>query len=116
MPRTDQQLRDTVRSSPEDEAPRLAYADAIAAEDARRAELIRAQCALAAVDELDPQHASLEVRVQKTLPLPSWDEDLRAVPELVWRYERGFVGEVMGPASSLAKHADTLARHPIEKM
>jgi uncharacterized protein (TIGR02996 family) len=55
-------------SSPEDDAPRLVYADWLEDHgDAERAELIRVQCRLAHMAADDPERAELEEREQDLL-------------------------------------------------
>jgi uncharacterized protein (TIGR02996 family) len=52
-----------IREAPEDDAPRLVYADWLDDQDrAERAELIRTQCALAALAEAGPRRAALAER------------------------------------------------------
>src|SRR6516225_3050806 len=89
-----------ILAAPEDDAPRLVYADWLeehgGADDLARSELIRAQCRLAHLPEDDPIAFDLRWRAEELLAAHGrgWAEDVPAWarPECVFR--RGFVDGV----------------------
>jgi uncharacterized protein (TIGR02996 family) len=104
-------------AAPEDDSPRLVYADWLEENGkAERAELIRVQCALAAVSGADPRRVDLEVRAEELLvaheqewrnEVPTWVRDAA-------RFQRGFVTQIRaGTRSFLSKGGGPLKRAPI---
>jgi uncharacterized protein (TIGR02996 family) len=84
---------DDVIERPDDDAPRLVYADWLqdhGQED--RAEFIRVQCRLAAMDESDPERPALAERERELLDryAVEWAMPLQAVI-MEWSYRRGFI-------------------------
>jgi uncharacterized protein (TIGR02996 family) len=90
----------TIASHPEEDVPRLIYADWLEEEgDSARAEFIRVQCELAHVPDAEPRRVGLEWR-QNQLLLRHCQEWLTALPvQPPWRlrngsfyqFERGFL-------------------------
>ena len=86
-----------VLAAPDDDAPRLAYADEIANSDGPRAEFIRVQCAAARLPEGDATRAALGVRAEQLFrsAFPAWGKPftlagLNYAPSFP-SYKRGFV-------------------------
>src|ERR1700694_4004760 len=90
---------------PDDDAPRLIYADWLEERGDPRGEFIRVQCALARMDEYDPRRWDLEAREKELLAAhhhdwtgPCW-----------WSlddcgFRRGFLDWVMPNAWDFLKH------------
>ena len=96
---TETALLRTIRDMPDEDTPRLVYADYLEEEgNAPRAEFIRVQCALARLPEGDPQRHALEDRQHELLAEHecAWlGIPPDATDELTeWTFERGFVHEV----------------------
>jgi uncharacterized protein (TIGR02996 family) len=92
-----------VRESPDDDAPRLVYADWLDEHgDHDRAEFIRVQCELAGLDETDPRRDDPERRERELLERhePRW---LGELPEAVssWSFRRGFLERLIVVARDL---------------
>jgi uncharacterized protein (TIGR02996 family) len=109
-------------ASPEDDAPRLIYADWLDERgdpaDAARAEFIRVQVELSRLADDDPRRPPLEDREHELLAghVARWLGDWpRYVPR--WRFERGFLAEIETDTGTLAdRGADLFARHPITRL
>ncbi len=87
--------RAAILSAPDDDAPRLAFADGIERDDAARAELIRAQCEIARLAPADPRITALRLREQLLVAKhgAKWLKPLK--PTAVHaRLERGFFEQV----------------------
>ncbi|HEU4730542.1 MAG TPA: hypothetical protein VFT22_21740 [Kofleriaceae bacterium] len=105
-----------VVDAPTDDAPRLAYARAVAASDPERAELIELQLAVARARRthtappagaLDREHRLIRDRGA------AWAADLRPLVDK-WQYLRGFVEVVTLPAAAfLARAAELYRRAPV---
>src|SRR5262249_16680589 len=109
----------TILDNPDDDTPRLAYADWLEEHgDSARAAFIRAQCRLATLDEDDPARLPLlrdqdrympqapaALAPQKRLPwlprTPSW-------PTVGLGFERGFLARVTTTATSFLDKAEAL--------
>lgn len=133
---------EAVLAAPDDDAPRLAYADAIADRDPARAEFIRAQCALAAL-AFPFGAAGYELRRRALQRFPSSRpsgapmmgeespeqtlsvlcRDIRGdwVPEIIRRvavgcaFRRGFVHGIILDAAAFANHAaEILSAAPVQ--
>jgi uncharacterized protein (TIGR02996 family) len=110
-----------IRAAPEDDAPRLVYADWLEDNgDPERAEFIRAQVRMAGMSWREPGHSELEKRASRL----EWDNRKRWLkgfpPELLGgrrqqpTYRRGFVDEVELSPEELLKHGPALLdRFPI---
>src|SRR4051794_3229291 len=95
MTQEDALLR-AIRAEPEDDWPRLVYADWLEERGDPRAEFIRAQCALAGLPPADPRRPGLEARAQELLREhhARWVEpvcSLLGVPDAWVTFRRGFV-------------------------
>lgn len=112
-----------IRAAPDDDTARLVYADYLdeqgGAANAARAEFIRLQVRLAALDESDPARDALEDRENELLRAneAAWLGPLPAPPPkglTEWRFERGFPAAVALDARTLRDHGTALFdRHPI---
>jgi uncharacterized protein (TIGR02996 family) len=83
-----------ILSHPEDDAPRLIYADWLDERNDPRGEFIRVQCALAHLSDVDPRRWPLEQREQELLREhePKWQP--KGVGNACCSFRRGFVEEV----------------------
>ncbi len=103
-------LLDLVRAAPDDDAPRLLFADwCDEAGDPARGEFVRTQLALARLAAADPLRPPLARREAELLGTHAtrWAEPLKGVAGgPVFR--RGFVDEVKATARQFAAHADAL--------
>ncbi|HEX4612138.1 MAG TPA: TIGR02996 domain-containing protein [Urbifossiella sp.] len=107
-------LLSAIRDRPDDDTPRLAYADWLDdAGDAARAEFVRVQVQLARLPDHDPTRPALEDREHDLLAThePAWlGVPLDALIE--WEWERGFVNWVH--CAELSRYgAGLFQRHPI---
>ncbi len=103
-------LLDAVLADPDDDAPRLVYADALLAVGDPRGELIVTQCARARLDDGDPARPPLRAR---ELALLAAHRGAWVPAGITARFERGFVEHVAADAATLAGHAAWLAREPV---
>ncbi len=112
------ELHDAVVQAPEDDAPRIAYAEAIASTDPDRAELIRLQVALARwrrAHEDPPERldASLRARILLDRHQPAWEADVRPLVAGC-AFLRGFVELVeLDAGRFLATAPELYRRAPI---
>jgi uncharacterized protein (TIGR02996 family) len=112
-----------ILETPDDEAPRLIYADWLEDNgDPRRAEFIRLQCRLAATDESDPDRLDLLDRERELLTVyrQRW---LPAQPDVLakrlWAndFVRGFFARLHLPATALLEHGEQLFHtYPVEEL
>src|SRR5205807_8243126 len=81
--------------SPDDDGPRLLYADWLEERGDPRGEFIRVQCAIAVADPGDPRFAELRLREGQLLAAHA-SEWARPLPGRArsWVFRRGFVEEV----------------------
>jgi uncharacterized protein (TIGR02996 family) len=90
-------LLQAIIAAPDDDAPRLAYADRLAAQgDVERAAFIRVQCALEHLTADDGQYAELRQRERELLGQYGyhWAEEFgEQIGE--WLYRRGFIEYVL---------------------
>src|SRR5947209_685613 len=101
-----------IAQHPEDDAPRLVFADWLEEHGREaRAEFIRAQCALARMDDGDERRPDLEARQAQLLPAhrKGWAGPLRHWARR-WEFRRGFVEGVTLPAEVFLLHAQELFR------
>jgi uncharacterized protein (TIGR02996 family) len=103
-------LLELVRAAPDDDGPRLLFADwCDAAGDPDRGEFVRVQLALARLSQRDRRRPPLVRREAELLAAHAarWADPLRGVASgPVFR--RGFVDEVKATARQFAAHADAL--------
>jgi uncharacterized protein (TIGR02996 family) len=120
---------------PDEDTPRLAYADHIEEQgDSARAEFIRFQCKLASMNEWDEGFTAAHVRGRRLLaehpewldPVRAFNADLLGQPGSLQRFggsgphsvfARGFPGVVAANAVWFARHhADLFAAFPVRSM
>src|SRR5262245_48701346 len=113
-----QAFLDAIIAAPEDDAPRLVYADWLDDHgDSDRAEFIRVQCDLARRPKYDPDRPPLEARERELLkkhearwakPLMGFGRDLR--------FRRGFVdGISIGVSKFITDGEDLLRTAPVRQ-
>jgi uncharacterized protein (TIGR02996 family) len=115
-------LEDIV-AHPEDDAPRLVYADWLEDQDdpagRARADFIRVQYALAALPAGDLRRVPLEQR-QRDLLLAyegEWAAGLRDLGVASWEFRRGFVERIRIHQLPLVQNANLIrARHPVREL
>lgn len=116
---SDEAFLDDIIAHPEDDVPRLVYADWLDDHDQpERAEFIRVQCERAGLGRVGPKVARLELRAQELLDAHAsdWLEPLGLVRDEA-RFERGFVAEVkLPPPEFLDRAADLMRRAPITSL
>src|SRR5262245_35470932 len=112
-------LMRAIRDCPEDDLPRLAYADFLAENgDPDRGEFLRIQVDLSRLPDDDPRRRELEDREHELLAEnePHWLGDLVSPHLHGWRWERGFVVDVAATPLVMLDHAaDLFADHPIRR-
>jgi uncharacterized protein (TIGR02996 family) len=103
-----------VVEDPDDDAPRLVYADWLEERGEPRGEFIRTDCALARLPADDPRRPPLEERRRLLLAehRDAWLGPLRGLA-YGWTFRRGFVEEVTVDARHFPKHADTFFAAPL---
>ncbi len=109
MPTDDALLR-AVLADPEDDAPRLIYADWLDEHgQSARAEFIRVQVALARLAEDDPGRTDLSRRERALLAAhrTAWAAPLDGAA-LSWTFRRGFIEEVALAAANFLRRGDRL--------
>jgi uncharacterized protein (TIGR02996 family) len=87
----------SILEKPDDDAPRLIYADWLEESGDPRGEFIRVQCALARPDLDEGHRRELQRREQVLLATyeQEWLEPLCS-PRLSWRFHRGFIASMQG--------------------
>jgi uncharacterized protein (TIGR02996 family) len=119
----EQALLEAVIANPDDDAPRLAYADWLESKSDPRAEFIRAQLELASTAKgLDPNEAPLPLILHRKA-LKARQEELldqhgrvwlASLPQLSWGWSRGFVEGVTligeEPAKQFLAEAEAIFR------
>ena len=108
-------LVEAILADPEDDAPRLVYADALMQAGDPRGELIAVQCALARCDASDPAREALAERsaALERAHRDAWLGGLGLSTQTM-RFERGFVEELTAPFSvATGSAAAIVARHPL---
>jgi len=104
-----------IREHPDDDTPRLVYADWLDEygneTDRKRAELIRLECHLARLPAPNPERDDLDRRRQQLVAeLESiWFTPLRGLTQ-GWWLNRGFVARAIIGASDLIEHGETILR------
>ncbi len=113
---TDETLLRAVIDAPDDDAPRLAYADRLDVRgDADRAAFIRVQCALETMPPEAPERPSFQAREQELLGRFGWDWAAEFGTRITqWVYRRGFIERVeMRLETSAEEILAILAKAPI---
>jgi uncharacterized protein (TIGR02996 family) len=98
-----------ILADPDDDAPRLMYADWLERRRDPRGEFIRVQCTLAKLVRDDPKRTDLVARERVLLNKheTEWVGPLRQWAKR-WEFRRGFVEAVLLPAEAFLAHADAL--------
>jgi uncharacterized protein (TIGR02996 family) len=103
---------------PDDDGPRLVYADWLQEQGDPRGELISVQCTLATGPEFHSQRLSLRQRERELLELhgEAWAAPAKKVAD-TWAFRRGFVDEVAGPAKKVLAGAAGLCEiEPVRRL
>ena len=101
----------TIAAAPDDDAPRLVYADWLAERGDPRGAFVRLQCALAALPPDDPLRSDLEQAERRRLAAHAadWTADL-AGRVSGWQFCRGFVEEITLSAAAFLEYGADLLR------
>src|SRR5262245_23639561 len=89
-----QSFLEDIRANPDDDTPRLVFADWLMERDNPRGEFIRVQCELAKLDDEDPRRPALEARERELLDAHEarWLAELPSFKPIRWGpFDRGFV-------------------------
>src|SRR5579885_144501 len=107
----DEAFRAAILEDPDDDGPRLIYADWLEERGDPRGEFIRLQCALARMPAGDDRRGDLRARELALLREheAAWAEPLRPLAS-GWKWRRGFVERVTTDARQFLTHAGTLFR------
>jgi uncharacterized protein (TIGR02996 family) len=109
----------TIAREPDDDAPRLVYADWLDDNDRpERAEFIRGQVRLAGMVDDSPQRRELAFRCRQLLDAheEEWNEQLPGLP-LEWHWSRGFVEMIdIDPEGLVEEGAELFERFPIRRL
>lgn len=118
-------LIEAIRAAPDDDEPRLVYADWVARTDPARGELIALQIRVARAttdDVIVPEHARMTARIRALLRehAARWTAPLRAIADATYTFRRGFVEHVDGADPNawraLAATAPILRSARVEKL
>src|SRR4051812_29492812 len=117
----DESLLNAVIESPDDDAPRLAYADWLDGHgESARAHFIRVQIELAHLPDGDPRRAKLEAKEQDSLKehRATWLRPLRDRPAgPAHQFRRGFLEEIAVSAADFVRQGESLLRlAPVRKV
>jgi uncharacterized protein (TIGR02996 family) len=110
-----------VCAHPDEDGPRLVYADWLDERGDPKGEFIRAQCELARLDEFDPRRPTLARRaaeLRRRYDL-EWRAELPEIPGLNWgSYARGFVGSAVAtePGAFLDNMPAVFAAAPVQRL
>ncbi len=113
MPTTRDAFLADILEHPEDDTPRLVFADWLEDNgEADRAEFIRVQIEAARLGRYEPRREALEQRIKALLDRyrKTWLQEVTAWARPGAWFERGFVGKVECPAGQLLKSAAELFR------
>jgi uncharacterized protein (TIGR02996 family) len=99
-----------IAATPDDDAPRLAYATLLAERDAERAELIRAQCEQARSGNTP----ELQARIGRLLDEHQWQWAAQAgIVDARVVFHRGFPKTLIGTCAAIVHSRDALRTQPI---
>jgi len=107
-----------VREWPDDDGPRLIFADWLDEQGDPRGEFIRIQCAIARLPHDDPRRADLQQREQALLDAHQhdWAARLQGIAS-DWTYRRGFIESISIDAKAFLNSSSSLLRHtPIRRL
>ena len=107
---TNEQFLQAIVDDPENDLPRLIYADWLDEQGDPRGEFIRVQCELARLDEFDPDRLPLIERQDRLLKKhkATWTKDRKIAGVLVYEFHRGFIETVTLNAKNNLQNADAL--------
>jgi uncharacterized protein (TIGR02996 family) len=111
----DERFREAILADPEDDAPRLVYADWLEERGDPRGEFIRLQCRLAALPEDDAHWPELKQREGELLEAhgKAWLRDVPAWARRDACFRRGLVGEVRCTPQAFVRGAGLFRRAPV---
>jgi uncharacterized protein (TIGR02996 family) len=107
-----------VRDYPDDDGPRLIFADWLDEQGDPRGEFIRIQCAIARLPHDDPRRAELQQREQALFDSHQheWTARLRGIAS-DWTYRRGFIESISIDAKAFLTSSSNLLRQtPIRRV
>jgi uncharacterized protein (TIGR02996 family) len=108
----DQAFREAILTNPDDNMPRLVYADWLEEHGDPRAEFIRVQCTVAQLPD-GPERRALEARAQQLLSQhgPEWAGPIRRMEVRgAVAFRRGWIESLTVSTRDLLRHADELFR------
>lgn len=87
---------ESIRAAPEDDAPRLVFADWLEEQGDPRCDLIRVQCEMAQLEETDDRYKELKYREREILRRhePKWLAPVAHLPIPGHQFRRGFIEQV----------------------
>jgi uncharacterized protein (TIGR02996 family) len=99
-----------IRAHPDDDGPRLVYADWLDERGDPRGEFIRVQCELAGLPAADPRREHLESRQAELLAAhrDAWEAPLRALGAAAIDFRRGLPETATISAGDFSRHAGEL--------
>jgi uncharacterized protein (TIGR02996 family) len=108
---TEKELLAAIVRAPDDDAPRLVYADWLQERGDPRGELIQLQCEAARLPIADPRRRKIRIRENQLLEAHAddWKAPLKGLPVSELAYERGFIESCVingGTAASVAALAE----------
>jgi uncharacterized protein (TIGR02996 family) len=116
---TEQALLQAILADPDDDLPRLVYADYLEERGDPRAEFIRLQCQLAALQAYDAHRYSLESRIQALVAqhAPEWERPFLDLGAEQCEFRRGFVESVTISATAFLQYSsDLFALAPVRRV
>ncbi len=124
-PKKERQFLDAIIAAPDDDAPRLVYADWLTEHGDPRGELIQVQCTLAAGDPSQPgaphpNHVTLAAR-SRQLVHAHGKEWLAPIKQYLYQHhthgwQRGFLNHITGNAKFYPGAAEIFALHPVSSL
>lgn len=102
---------ESIQADPEDDGPRMIFADWLDEQGDPRGELIRLQCALARLSPEDGRRPDLEAREREVYEAneSAWTEPLRGLVD-GWEFRRGFIESVSIEAKRFLHDGESLFR------
>src|SRR5688500_3802818 len=106
---SEQPFLEAIRHDPDDDIPRLIYADWLEERGNPRGELVRIQCELARLPAADERRPALQSRELLLLNqhAKGWAGPLRAWVSR-WEFHRGMIETVRLPAERFLRHAEEI--------
>lgn len=108
----EQAFLEEIWDKPDDDMPRLMFADWLEEQGNPRGEFIRIQCELAKMDEDDPRRADLEARERElqSAHVRDWTGEFHPLVDR-WEFRRGFVEGVTMGSHAFLRHLPSLLCH-----